>query len=194
MISLFGGISVAVAAVSVAIILLHNRVMSRRSPVDEYLYELEEALRQRADLLYDISAPDTELRALLDEYADRDFAHLLYAMPYIEDALAEENPETDAAAQDVLDKTARAVDENMAALDKAIEKYNAFITTRRIEGLMAKVLGLTVEEPIYCHSGLDKPAPDLDPGESPSLGLSSDSEASNQPEGIPDQVRDDEEV
>ena len=149
MISLFGGISIAVAAVSVSVILLHNRVMKRRAPVDYYLYELEEALRQRADMLYDISAPDTELRKLLDIYIDQDFARLMLAMPDIESALTAETlpPEAD-AAQDVLDKTARAVEENMAALNKAIEAYNVFITTRPIEGLMAKVLGLTVEETI----------------------------------------------
>ncbi|MCL2571851.1 MAG: LemA family protein [Defluviitaleaceae bacterium] len=47
--SIFGFISMFIAVVSVAAIVLHYKIMKRRAPVDIHMEELEELMRQRQE-------------------------------------------------------------------------------------------------------------------------------------------------
>ena len=160
MISLFGVISVVIALISVAVIMLHNQVMRKRTPVDTYIDALEALLRKRVEALYHASHPDSELHALCAECVDLDFDSIVKALPDIDRAFAEEAeylnldesewnesqpPTMDIDATD-LSKNTQAIQETTEALNQAIEVYNSFITGRLPVVLMALTLGLTTEE------------------------------------------------
>ena len=164
MISIFGIISITVAILSIAAIVLHNRVMGKRAPVDTYLAKLEELAHDRIEMLYQYSRPGSELRELCDEYIDQDLESILKALPEIDRAfddekeagnlvisepLVEDDPDTDAdeyVTMAGLESNANAIRETTVALNQAIEIYNDYITTRPLEKLMAMVLGLSVED------------------------------------------------
>jgi len=148
MISIFGITSIFIVIVSVAVIILHNRIMKRRTPVDTYLAELEELIRQRMEMLYSIAIPGSELHELCTHYIDLDFNSLLHAYPDITNAYdhAEEKYSTTPTA---LEENAEAMHTTTQALNKAIETYNNYITKSPTEAAMAKILGLKKEE--YVH-------------------------------------------
>ena len=141
MISIFGIVSVVIALISVAIIVLHNRVMAKRTPVDTYLAELEDMLRDRIENLYHASHPDSELRDLCGQCVDLDLSNMLKALPDIDRACA---------AGSHIDEHAhpQGMGETIKALNQAIEEYNRFITGNLPVVLMAQALGLKVEEPV----------------------------------------------
>jgi len=89
MISVFGVVSFVVAAICIIVIFQQSRVMTRRTPVDQGLSDLEALVRQRLELLYTLSPPDTELFFLVDQCIDKDFDTILNSMPLIEEAVAE---------------------------------------------------------------------------------------------------------
>ena len=163
MISMFGIISIAVALVSILAIVLHNRVMKRRTAVDYLTEELETLLRDRLGMLHRYSRPGTQLRELCDVYMDLELESILFALPEITAAFEDakeagslvisepleeepEQPEASYVSMARLESNADAIFEKTEALNQAIEVYNAFITHRLPEGLMARVLGLEVQE------------------------------------------------
>ena len=157
MISIFGIISVLVAFFSIAAIVLHNRVMSKRTPVDTYLTQLEDLLRDRLVALYHLSPHDSELHDLCDQYMDLDLSAIAGALPDIHRASKADlhiNAPEEWEAQESSDRletlaqNAEAIQETAAALNQAIQVYNGFITGRPPMAAMAYILGLTVEEPI----------------------------------------------
>ena len=165
MISIFGIISIMIVMISVAAMVIHNRVMKKRTPVDTHLAELEDLVRDRVEMLYRCSRPGSELRALCDQYIDLDFESIQKALPDIgmafDDAWEAGNLITDAPFKEdsasaadhnitiaTLDNNAQAIQETTAALNQAIDSYNDFITNRPHDILMAHVLGLTTVEPL----------------------------------------------
>ena len=166
MISIFGIVSIAIALISVAAIVLHNRVMGKRAPVDAHLTQLEDLLRDRMEMLYRYSRPGTQLYELCEQYIDLDLESILKALPDIGRAFDEawdtgnliiteplddepEPQQDDYVTMAGLESNAHAIQETTAALNQAIKNYNSFITDRPPEALMAKVLGLTTEEPYH---------------------------------------------
>ena len=148
MISIFGAVSMGIIVLSVGAMLLHMKIMRKRVPVDNNLSQLEDLYRERVEILLLVGDYDTELYYLCLQYVDLDFASMQRAMPDI-DAAFEDILETGCQIEE--DTTARLVENAQAiqkvtdALNKAITEYNEFITTRPIEGLMARILGLTIE-------------------------------------------------
>ena len=163
--SIFGFVSVLIAVISVAAIVLHNRVMGKRAPVDTHLARLEDLLRDRVEMIYRYSRPGSELRGLCDEYIDLDFESIIKTLPDIGRAFEDEkeagnliiseplDDDLDPEADDYvtmagLESNAQAIIETTTTLNQAIESYNSFITGRPQEILMARVLGLTTKEPL----------------------------------------------
>jgi len=141
MISIFGIISVIIALISVTVIVLHNRLMLKRSPVDSYLAELEDLVREKIESLYHESRPDSELRALCAQCIDLDLNGMMEALPEIEVAQAEElSPDENTGNH--------TISETVEALNQSIHKYNRLITGSSPMRLMARVLALTLENPI----------------------------------------------
>jgi len=139
MISVFGVVSVAVALISVAVIVLHNRVMSKRAPVDMYFAQLEVLLRDRIEMLYHASPPDSELRHLCNQSIDLDVNSIIKALPDIDRATAVELHIHE-------QENIQAIKESTEALNQAIEEYNRFIVSSFPIILMARVLGFADEE------------------------------------------------
>jgi len=139
MISVFGIVSVAVALISVVIIILHNRVMSKRTPVDTYLTELEDLLREKIEILYHASLPGTELQVLCNQCIDLDLSSIINAMPDIDRASMADLHEYEHESN-------RAIQETTEALNQAIKAYNSFITGSLPVVLMSRILALTTEE------------------------------------------------
>ena len=139
MISIFGIVSVVVALISVAIIVLHNQVMSKRTPVDTHLEALEDLLRQYVEELYHTCHPDSELFDLCSQCVDLDFDSIVKALPDISRA-----SEIDLYIDG--HENIQAIQDTAEALNLAIEEYNNFITGRLPGKLMALVLGLTAED------------------------------------------------
>ena len=137
MISIFGVISVVIAILSVATIVLHNRVMGKRTPVDTHLAALEDLLRERIEILYQTSYPDSELYTLCTQCIDLDFNDIIKALPHIDRASFD--------CEEVHTDNAKAISETTAALNHAIEEYNKYITGRFPAVFMASILGLTTE-------------------------------------------------
>ena len=137
MISIFGIVSVAVALTSVVILALHNRVMSKRAPVDEYFAALEALLRDKIEDLYQASQPDSRLHSLCGQYIDLDLNEIIKALPEIDRANF---------AEIIIEE--QAIHEAANALNQAIEAYNRFITGSLPVVLMAHILALTAEEPV----------------------------------------------
>jgi len=140
MISIFGIVSVAVALICVAIIVLHNRVMNKRTPVDEHLAALEDLLREKIENLYNTSHADSELRVLCGQCVDLDLNSMLKALPDI-DIVADDLQTNDYEAN-------QKIQETIAGLNQVIDEYNRFIIRNLPVNLMAQALGLTAEEPI----------------------------------------------
>jgi len=84
--SIFGFMSLFVVVASVAVLVLHYRLMRRRAPVDVHFAHLEEQLRQWTENLYSISPAGSDLRILCDRCIDMDFAGLLLTAPEIYEA------------------------------------------------------------------------------------------------------------
>jgi len=139
MISVFGIISVAVAVVSVVSIMLHNRVMKMRAPVDAYLAALEDLLRERIDTLLRESFADSELRRLCGNAVDLELNEMIKALPDIDRAAS---LDMHTAEQE----NAIAIRETTEALNQAIEEYNRYITGSLPVVLMAQALGLETED------------------------------------------------
>ena len=155
MISMFGIISVVVALISIAIIVLHNRVMIKRAPVDTYSAALEDLLRQRIEVLIHACRIDTELYALCHKCVDLDLYAMAEALPDIDRAcvmdLHEEDDDTEEYAPvdwEWLTDNSQAIEENAAALNQAIEEYNNLVTGSIAGRMMALILGMTAEEPL----------------------------------------------
>ena len=166
MISIFGIVSMITVLVSVAAIVLHNRIMGKRAPIDTQLAALEDLLRNRVEMLYHYSRPGTELHALCDLYMDLDLESILQALPDIgrafDDAIEagnliireplDDNPTPTSdnyVTMAKLEDNAQAIQEATITINQAIKSYNNFITSRPLEMLMARILGLTVEEYFY---------------------------------------------
>lgn len=132
--------SVAVALICVAIIVLHNRVMNKRTPVDEHLAALEDLLREKIENLYNTSHADSELRVLCGQCVDLDLNSMLKALPDI-DIVADDLQTNDYEAN-------QKIQETIAGLNQVIDEYNRFIIRNLPVNLMAQALGLTAEEPI----------------------------------------------
>ena len=147
MISIFGITSIFIAIISIAVIILHNRIMKRRTPVDIYMAELEELVRQRMEMLYKISTPGTDLNQLCANYIDLDFNAILDVLPDINDAfnISEEKHTTDTTA---LDENADIINKTTDTLNQAIKYYNDYISKSPTEIAMAKILGLEEVEPV----------------------------------------------
>jgi len=166
MISIFGIISIAIAVLSVVAIVLHNRVMGKRTPVDTLSAELESLLRDRVEMLHQYSRPGSELRELCDMCIDLDLESMLKALPEIGRAFDDEREagnliisepleEYPEAAMDnyvsmaKLDNNTQAIQEATLSLNQAIDAYNDFITNRFPAVFMAQILGLNTEEPYH---------------------------------------------
>ena len=145
MISMFGIVSIVIVLVSAAAIVLHNRIMKKRAPVDMYLEELEEQLRKRVEMLYHASPRDSDLYSLCDQCIDLDLSGLLNAMPDIDTAL-EDYPPTSDDEISALEENTQAIQSTEQALNQAIESYNDFITRPIAGRFMALVLGFETEE------------------------------------------------
>ncbi|MCL2360332.1 MAG: hypothetical protein FWC73_00800 [Defluviitaleaceae bacterium] len=130
--SIFGFVSLFIVVLSVAIIVLHYRVMKRRAPVDTYFTELENLLRQRIELLYAINP--VELSDLYDQSITIELSSLLAAIAEID------------VEHKSLEENSAAIDETRESLSKAIGDYNTFIAAKPHTILMAKILGLAVIE------------------------------------------------
>jgi len=143
MISIFGIISIVVALLSVAVIILHNRVMAKRTPVDTYLADLENLIRERLNNLYNESHPGTELQALCGQYMDLDLNSMIKALPDI-DRACEDEPDINEH------EITLSISKTTETLNQAIEAYNSFITGSLPVKLMAFALTLTTEETIHC--------------------------------------------
>ena len=146
--SAFGFVSIFIAVLSIAAIVLHYRVMRKRSPVDNALAQLEDLLRQRVEAILDTSDEDTELFALCSQVVDMDYAALFGAVPDIENALWETIEAGEHVPMDVLSENAHAIQAGTEALNQAIVEYNHIITAKPSGVLMALILGLAVEEPV----------------------------------------------
>jgi len=144
MISIFGVVSVIIAVVSVAIIVLHNRLMLKRTPVDAYFTALEDLIRDKIEDLYHTSPPESELRDLCSLYVDLDLDSMLKALPEISRA-CESGLECNISGSD---ESAKAIQETTEALNLSIQEYNALITGSIPMKLMAQMLTLTTESPI----------------------------------------------
>jgi len=139
MVSIFGVISIIIAVVCISIIVLHNRFMLKRTPVDNYFTALEDLIREKLEGLYHSSAPESKLRDLCSLYVDLDLDSMLKALPEISKACEPD-------IQD--DESAKAIHETAEALNQAIQDYNKLITGNIIMKLMAQALTLTTESPI----------------------------------------------
>ena len=163
MVSLFGFVSLFIALVCISAIVVHYRIMRRRAPVDLLIAELESLFRTRLEILYNLSAPQSLLRSLCDQYIDMDLSSLLDALPeiveafenssdsgevFLEDAKEEsiKADSEDCARMEALEANYKAVEDAIVALNKKIENYNNFITKGVSNILMAKVLGLSEED------------------------------------------------
>jgi len=164
MISIFGIVSIVIALISVVAIVLHNRVMNKRTPVDTYLEELEVLLRDRVEMLHGSAAPGSRLRSLCDQCTYLDFESILEALPDVNEALDDAKEAGDliisgsfkddfeaAAAENItftaIDENAQKIQETITALNQSIENYNSFIASR-LGVLMAQILGLEAEDPV----------------------------------------------
>jgi len=141
MISIFGIASVVVALASLAVILLHNRIMNKRAPVDAYFAELDDLLRDRIENLYHSSSPDTKLHDLCSQYMDSSLSDMITALTEIDRAVAAELHTEE-------HETAQTIYEAIAVLNQSIDEYNRYIAGSLPVALMAQVLGLAMVEPV----------------------------------------------
>jgi len=145
MISIFGIISVVIAVVSVTIIVLHNRLMLKRAPVDTYFTSLEDLIRERIENLYSQSHPDSELRAICAISVDFNLNGMIEALPDIDMASEKERAIDDKESCQIIRETTE-------ALNQAIEGYNRLITGSLPMKLMAQILALTTEETVNINN------------------------------------------
>ncbi|MCL2405437.1 MAG: hypothetical protein FWC92_07820 [Defluviitaleaceae bacterium] len=144
MISIFGIISIVVALFSVAIIVLHNRLMAKRTPVDSYFTQLETLVRDRIEHLCHASTPDAELHTLCIQYVDMDIESMIRALPDIEHAHEANLQASDDAIPAIHETIIETINETIEALNQAINEYNSLITGNILMRLMAQALALTV--------------------------------------------------
>ena len=144
--SFIGVISIPIVLVSVAALMLHARVMRKRAPVDIYMAELEDQLRERLEMIYAISTPESMLHELCNGCIDLEFTHILKSMPDINDALEAERGFHESQAVHELDSNAETIRTTNQNLNQAVDEYNNFIQARLHDVLMARVLGLETVE------------------------------------------------
>jgi len=145
--SVFGFVSLFIVVISVAVIILHYRLMRKRAPVDVHFDQLEELLRQWIENLYHISPVGSGLYNLCDQYIDLEFSDILSAMPEIHDFCEQEQQDSST--------NIATINDTISALNRAISEYNAFIAKTPATVLMAHILGLKTMEPIepLCEKG-----------------------------------------
>jgi len=151
--SIFGFVSLFIVVVSVAVIVLHYRLMRRRAPVDFHFDRLEELLRQWIEDIYIISPAESDLHSLCDYSIDLESSDLLSIIPEINDAFTQTqgdrvrqaNPQDEPQPPDQIKAN---INHTINALNQAIAEFNIFITKHPPAILMAKVLGLEAVEPV----------------------------------------------
>ena len=146
--SFIGVISIPIVLVSVAVLVLHARVMRRRAPVDAYMAELEDQLRERLEIIYTIGPQNTVLHELCAGCIDLEFTDILKSMPDINYTLEAEIQSHESATVDELDSSTEIIHTTTQNLNHAIDEYNNFIQNRLPDVLMARVLGLETVEPV----------------------------------------------
>jgi len=133
--SLFGFLSLFIALLCVAIIILYHRIMSRRTPVDMYFAQLEDLLRDKAELLYKLDPT---------KYGDLYDKSLVLSIEDLLSALHDINEEHESLAEN-----ASTLIKTKESLLKAVDDYNAFITSNPHTILMSKILGIEVIEKVH---------------------------------------------
>jgi len=166
MVSIFGFVSLFITIVCVAAIVLHSKVMRRRAPVDTHMAQLEDLLRLRVEIMYNLSPVDSPLHELCAQCVDADFANIMATLPSITETYqqAYRDATWDEIHNDLQENT-ESIEETITNLNQVIEKYNNYITANSSGMTMAWILGLSTEEPlasiftIYEESNEEIPQP-----------------------------------
>ena len=139
MISIFGIASISVAVASVVFIMLHNRVINKRAPVDAGFAALEDLLRGRIEALLSTSEPGSGIHQLCGDVVDMELHEMIKALPEIDRAVELELHIDD-------DGNMAEIYEAIVALNLVVEEYNRYITGSLPVVFMAQILGITTEE------------------------------------------------
>ena len=147
MISTFGIISFIVVLVCVNALVLHFKVMKRRTSVDENFVVLDNLLREQLEILYASAEAVSEaasVREMCEALAERDTHKLFRALPNLKkeadiffhtEELSEISSETEQA---------------VANYNAATETYNEFIE-KFPASAMASILALPIAKPVLPH-------------------------------------------
>ena len=149
MISALGVVSLTIVLFCVGALILHFRVMQKKSLVDDQFAILDNSLRDRLELMMDLcvgSTPDeNELIALCESYVDGDVKDIIKALPKLRKASA--------GLQEMFESNEYYLS-NTAALEDTVQNYNAALSVYNVfiaqfpGKLMAQTLGLAPEKPL----------------------------------------------
>jgi len=130
---------------SVSAMVLHFKVMKRRGAVDESLAVLDNLLRERIEIIYEMTegAPETdELREKCAEFSAYDTRRLINSIFEIDEAA-----EILTEDRNFLDENIIETEQARAAFNDIINAYNAYIAIFPAR-IMAFFLGLSQEKMI----------------------------------------------
>ena len=148
MISALGIASLAVLLFCVGALILHFRVMQKKSRVEGHFADLDNLLRDRLELVMDLCADSTpgevELAALCESYVDGDVRDIIKALPKLRKAI--DSFEEIFASDEYIHNTG-ALEDAAQDYNAALDTYNGFIANYPGK-LMAQALGLAPEKPL----------------------------------------------
>ena len=163
MISFLGFFSLIVFAISVGALLLHFKVIKRRSAADDCLEILDSLLRDRLEILCEIAelSPNPyELQELCEIHAAQDTRKIIKSLPRLHKMAAfildgfEEPDESEEPEESEEMEIIKVFDVNLLEIRQAIQNYNGELTAYNDMiavfpgNVMANILGLTPEKEI----------------------------------------------
>ncbi|MCL2217910.1 MAG: hypothetical protein FWB91_12965 [Defluviitaleaceae bacterium] len=156
MIPVFGIISLFVLIGSLGVLFLHYRLLLKRGILDDGLKRLDELLRIRLEIIYEIAEDledGSEIKEQCIEYSGKRARETIKALPRIHKAIAaaihdstdDDSPSTE--IKEALAENAQEIKQATEGYNNALVKYNAYVNKSPGQ-IIALMVGLKPEKAI----------------------------------------------
>ena len=149
MIPVFGILSVLVLLGSVAALIFHSRLLLLRGTLDNCLNKLDEHLRLRLEIIYEIAEIMEDEQGIIEqciENSGKDTRQIIRNLPKLHKAIEDLKNNEDKA----LEENAQEIEQSTKAYNDVLVKYNEYVS--KFPGIvLAFLVGLKTEKPIVIN-------------------------------------------
>ena len=129
MISMLGVLSLVILLLSVGALILHYRLLQLRGALDDSFSGLDELLRVRLEIIYDIANTmenSHELKERCIRYSGREVRAIIKSMPKFHKAIAATHIEND--IKTALTENTHEIERSIRTYNENLLKYNTYVS------------------------------------------------------------------